>query len=329
MFTIAVTRNIPEEGIRVLKKQKKFRVRVSPHDRPLRASELRKFVKGADAILSLLTDHIDGAVMDAAGKQLRIVANYAVGFDNIDLPAAKQRGVVVTNTPGDLITEAVAEHTFALMIALAHRIVEADAYTRAGLYRGWAPMLFLGTLLKGKTIGIVGSGRIGAAVAERAAGGIGMHVLYHDVQRNSAFEKAYRARYEKTLSGLLKKADVVTLHVPLLPATHHLIGAKELRMMKRTAFLINTARGPVVNEKALVVALTKGKIGGAALDVFECEPSIDCDPTDHYEFQRLPNVILTPHIASAAYEARAEMSEIAAKNIINVLHKKNPLNPAK
>ena len=329
MYTIFVTRKIPEAGLALLKKQKNFRVRINSDDRVLTKEELRKSVKGASAILSLLTDKIDGDVLDSAGPQLKIVANYAVGFDNIDLDAAKKRGVMITNTPGDLVTESVAEHTFALIMALSHRIVESDRFTRAGKYKGWEPMLLTGTLLLGKTLGIVGLGRIGMGVARRAVQGIGMRVLYTDQRRNDDFEKEYDAQYMPTLDRLLKESDVVTLHVPLLPSTRHLMGIKQFGLMKKTAFLVNTARGPVVDEKALLQALAKKKIAGAALDVFECEPAIDCDLTDRLALKQFPQVILTPHTASASKEARDQMAELAARNIIAVLSGKPPLNPAK
>ncbi|MDO8582268.1 MAG: D-glycerate dehydrogenase [bacterium] len=328
MYKIFVTRKIPEAGLNLLKAQKSFRVLVSPHDRVLTKDELKKNVKGVDAVLSLLTDKIDSDVLDAAGSQLKIVANYAVGFDNVDLDAAKKRSVIVTNTPGDLVSEAVAEHTFALIMALAHRIVEADVFTRAEKYKGWEPMEFLGTLLMGKTLGIVGLGRIGVGVARRAVHGMGMKVIYNDQRRNEDFEREYHAEYIPTLDALLKKSDVVSLHVPLLPATRHLMSTKQFALMKPTAFVVNTARGPVIDEKALLVALAKKKIGGVALDVFECEPAIDCDLTDHLALKKFPNVILTPHIASASTEARDQMAEFAAQNIIAVLSGKAPLNPA-
>ncbi len=329
MQTIFVTRKIPEAGLKLLKAKKNFHVRVSPYDRVLTKTELKKNVKGVHAILSLLTDTVDGEILDAAGKQLKIVANYAVGFDNIDLEAAKKRGVVITNTPGELVTEAVAEHTFALIVALAHRIPESDTFTRQGKYKGWEPMLLTGTLLLGKTLGIVGLGRIGIGVARRAVKGMGMRVVYFDQRRNEEFEKEYGAKYMPTLDALLKVSDVVSLHVPLLPSTRHLMSTKQFARMKRTAFLVNTARGPVVDEKALLVALAKKKIGGAALDVFECEPSIDCDITDRLALKNMSHAILTPHTASASKEARDQMAELAAKNIIAVLSRKTPLHPAK
>ncbi len=327
MSNIAITRQITDTGIKLLKMQKNFKVKLNKEDRALTPAELKKFVTGADAILPLLTDVIDGDVMDAAGPQLKIIANYAVGFDNIDLAAAKTRGIIVTNTPGELVSEAVAEHTFALMVALAHRICEGDRYVREGKYSVWEPMLLVGTLLYGKTFGIIGGGRIGISAARKAKG-IGMNVVYSDLKRNKDFEQELGAKF-MTKEKLLQTADVVSLHVPLLPSTHYLLDTAEFSMMKKTAYLINTARGPVVREKALLRALKTKRIAGAGLDVFECEPSTDCDITDHLELKAMDNVILTPHIGSASLEARQQMSEMAAQNIIAVLSGKPALNPAK
>ena len=329
MPKVYVTRNIPDAGLELLKR-KKFTVVVNPDDRVLTTPELKTILEKEkpDAILSLLTDKIDGAVLDAAGTQLKIVANYAVGFDNVDLAAAKTRSVAVTNTPSAVVADSVAEHTFALMLALAHRVVEADGFARAGRYVGWDPSLFVGTLLKGKTIGIIGLGRIGAGVVERAVKGMGMQALYFDVKPNAEFEKATGAKFA-SMADVLKKADVVSLHVPLNEKTRHLISTKELAMMKPTAYLVNTARGPVVDEKAALQALAEKKIAGFALDVLECEPSIDCDPYDHLELRAMPNVVITPHIASATVEARDDMARIAAENIIAAFSGKTPPNLAK
>lgn len=319
-YKIFITRKIPDAGIALLKKHKNFDIKISPHDRVLKPRELRRRVKGCHAILSQLTDKIDESVLKKAGPQLKIVANYAVGYDNLDLEAFKKYRIKASNTPG-VLTQAVAEHTFALILAITKRIVEADTYTRAKKYKGWAPMLFLGPQLQGKTLGIVGLGRIGFSVAEKAAIGMGMNIAYTDLNRNKAFEKKFKAKY-MTLNQLLKTADIVSLHVPLIKSTHHLISAKQLNMMKPTSYLINTSRGPVVNEKALTSALKSKKIAGAAIDVFECEPSIDCDTTDTLELRKLPNVVMTPHTASATFEARDAMAELAAKNIIAVLKNK-------
>ena len=266
-------------------------------------------MKLCDALLCLLTDKIDQQIINANPK-LKIISNYAVGFDNIDVRAATARGIPVTNTPG-VLTDAVAEHTFALMMAVARRIPESDQFMRQGKYKRWKPMLLLGTELKGKTLGIVGLGRIGAGVAERAGKGMGMKVIYYDVQRNLKFEKEYRARYV-SIKDLLKQSDFVSIHVPLLPSTRHLIGKKELALMKKTAYLINTSRGQVIDEKALVQALNNRSIAGAGLDVYEFEPNLTEGLT------KLKNAVLTPHTASATIEARTAMSELAAQNIIDV-----------
>ncbi|OGY26319.1 MAG: D-glycerate dehydrogenase [Candidatus Woykebacteria bacterium RBG_19FT_COMBO_43_10] len=317
---VYVTRPIPEEGIELLKK-KGFQVDINPEDKVLSKEELKKAISGYDGILCLLTDKIDGEVLNAAGKQLKIVANYAVGYDNIDVKAATERKIFVTNTPG-VLTEAVAEHTFALLMSVAKRIVEADDFVRAGKYKQWEPKGFLGPQIWGKTIGIVGLGRIGSFVAQIAHGGFNMEVLYHDVTKNEEFEMRFSAKYRET-PELLRGSDFVTIHVPLLPETHHLIGAKELGTMKQTAILINTSRGPVVDEVALVEALKSKKIAGAGLDVFEHEPDLTPGLTD------LPNVALTPHTASATHEARNAMSRIAAENIIAALEGKQPPNAVK
>lgn len=327
MSKVFITRKIPDEGINLLKK-KGYTVTIYPEDEIIPRKELLRGVKGVDALLSLLTDRIDGEVMDAAGKNLKIIANYAVGFDNVDLPAAAKRKIAVTNAPASEVSETVAEHSFALMIGLAHRLCEADVYARAGKYQGWGPMVLLGVDLYGKTLGIIGSGRIGAAVAERAVKGFKMKVVYSDPRKNPEFEKEYKAQY-LPIDKLLAVADFVTLHVPLLPSTRHLISTPQFALMKKTAYLINTARGPIVDEKALLRALRTGRIAGAGLDVFECEPAIDCDLTDKLELKKFPNVILTPHTASATIEARQAMSRLAAENIVAILSGKPPLTPAK
>ena len=303
-----VTRIIPKKGIQLLRRH--FLVKVYPKDQAISRKELLKEVKQCDALLSLLTEKIDREVLNANPK-LKVVSNYAVGYDNIDVKAATAKGIIVCNTPG-VLEDAVAEHTFALMLALSKRIVEADCFVRAGKYKRWEPMLLLGTELKGKIIGIIGLGRIGAGVAERARRGMGVNVLYHDIKRNKDFEEKYQAKYV-SLSELLKKSDFVSLHVPLLPSTRHLIGKEELRLMKKTAYLINTSRGPVVDEKALVEALQKKHIAGVGLDVYENEPKLTPGLT------KLKNAVLTPHTASATVEARTAMSELAAQNIIDVL----------
>ncbi len=310
---VFITRKIPDAGIKLLKKY--CDVRVYSKDQIIPRKELLNGVKWCDALLTLLTDRIDKEVLDV-NPRLKIVSNYAVGFDNIDVGYATGKGIPVTNTPGTL-EDAVAEHTFALLLAVTKRIVEADTFTRAGKYKSWEPMLFIGTQLKGKTLGIVGLGRIGSLVAEKAVA-MGIDVVYTDIKRNREFEKKFQAKF-LSKESLLKTADFVSLHVPLLPATRHLISSLELKMMKKTAYLINTARGPVIDEKALVAVLQKKQIAGAAIDVYEFEPKLSAG------LAKLPNIVLTPHIASATIEARQAMSRIAAENILAVLQGKRAI----
>ncbi|NQV90268.1 D-glycerate dehydrogenase [Candidatus Uhrbacteria bacterium] len=323
--TIFITRDIPDEGIKMLKNEKHLKVDIFESDKPISRRELLKRVKGVDIILSILTENIDKEVMDAAGPSLKMIANYAVGFDNIDLKEAKKRNIVVTNAPHANVSESVAEHTIALMFALAHRIVESDKFTRAGKYHAWGPKLLLGTDLFGKTIGIIGTGRIGSGVVQRLHDGFDMKVLYTDIKRNPMLESQTGAKF-RSLEQLLKEADIVSLHVPLLPSTKGMIGTQELKLMKKTAFLINTARGPIVQEKPLTRALMNGTIAGAGLDVYEKEPLIDCDPTDTLELRKLDNVVLTPHTASATIETRQAMSRVAAENILAFLRGDIPPN---
>ena len=315
---VFVTRQIPKEGLNLLKERDDISVLVYKKDAIITRSALLKGVKGTDAVLSLLTDKIDNAVLNAAGPQLKIISNYAVGFDNIDLATAAAKNIIVTNTPG-VLTDAVAEHTFALMMSLCRRIPESDRFIRAGKYKGFGPMMLLGMELKGKTLGIVGLGRIGSGVAERAYKGMGMHIVYNDVRRDERFEQELNAKY-MTIDELLKTADVVSIHVPLLPTTRHLINKEKLAMMKKTTYLINTSRGPIIDEKALVKTLQKKQIAGAALDVFENEPKLTPGLT------KLSNVILTPHTASATVEARSTMAKLAAQSILDIFDGKIPQN---
>lgn len=314
---VFVTQPIPEPGVSMLKKAG-HQVKVYPKEQIIPRKELLKGVKGAHAILSLLTDKIDGKVMDTAGPQLKIISNYAVGFDNIDVKAAKKRGIVVTNTPG-ILTKSVAVFSYALLLAVAKRIPEADRFTRAGKYKGWGPKLFLGADVLEKTLGIVGLGRIGTNIAEMATKGLKMKIFYTDIKRNKAFEKKFNAKFKK-LDTILRESDFVSLHVPLLPSTRHLIGAKQFQLMKKTAYLINTSRGPVVDEKALVKALKTKKIAGAAIDVYEFEPKLAPG------LAKLDNIILAPHIASASLQTRQNMSRMAGQAIIDALRDKRPKN---
>jgi lactate dehydrogenase-like 2-hydroxyacid dehydrogenase len=304
---------IPEACIDQLRKH--FDVDVNPDDRALSYDELKQRVRGKNAIVSLLTDTIDGGLLDAAGPQCKIVANYAVGFNNFDLKAATERNVILTNTPG-VLDDATATLAFTLLLATARRIAEADAYLRAGKWRGWAPMFFVGLDVDRRTLGIAGLGRIGKNVARKAAG-FDMKIIYSDVNRDLAFEKEHNATYVDKAT-LLKDSDFLTLHVPLLPQTKHYIGAAELKQMKKTAVLINAARGPVVDEKALVEALRAKTIWGAGLDVFEDEPALAPGLAE------LDNVVIVPHIASATAETRFKMGEIAVNNVIKVLTGKAP-----
>jgi glyoxylate reductase len=270
-----------------------------------------------DGLLSLLTDKIDGALLDACPR-VKVVSNYAVGFDNVDVEAATARGVVVTNTPG-VLTETTADFAFTLLMAAARRVVEADRYTREGKWQSWMPMLFLGQDIHHATLGLVGLGRIGAAMAKRASG-FDMNVLYHDVVRREDLERSMGIEYT-TLEDLLRRADFVSVHTPLTAQTRHLIGAEELKLMKKTAVLINSARGPIVDQDALVDALRSGTIAAAGLDVFEVEPI----PAGH-PLLSLPNVVVVPHIASASVETRTKMALMAVENLLAVLSGRRPPN---
>lgn len=319
---IYITRRIPETGIKMLE-DKGYEVDINPKDRVLSKLELIKTLKNNfyHAVLCLLTDKIDGDVFDAA-PTVKIFANYAVGFDNVDLEAAKKRGVMITNTPG-VLNEAVAEHAVALMLAIGRRIVESDKFVRKGLYKGWAPMLLLGSGFFGKIVGIIGLGRIGAKVAHIISQGFGAKIIYYDIKRNEDFEKEFPAgsiEFKQNIQEVLKEADFVSVHLPLTEQTKHIINKERLAMMKPSAYLINTSRGPIVDEAALAEALKNKIIKGAALDVFEFEPKVS------RELLKLDNVVLTPHAASATEETRAKMAEVAAKNIIEALEGRIPPN---
>lgn len=319
MTKIYVTRRIPESGINKLE-EKGYEIDINPEDRVLSKEEVIEALKRKpyDAVLCLLTDKIDGEVFDAA-PNAKIFANYAVGYNNIDVEAAKEKGIMISNTPG-VLTETVAEYTFSLMLSIAHRVVEADKFTRAGKYEGWAPMLMLGTDLSNKTLGVVGLGRIGSRVAYHAVKGFGMKAIYYDIKRNEDFEKECGAEFRDSVDDVLKEADFVSVHVPLLESTVHLINKERLEIMKPSAYLINTSRGPVIDEKALVEALKNKTIKGAAIDVYENEPELAPGLAE------LDNVIITPHIASATEETRSKMSDLAAENIIAALEGGTPPN---
>ncbi|MBP7561855.1 MAG: D-glycerate dehydrogenase [Armatimonadetes bacterium] len=315
-YKVSVTREIPDPGIPIVREIAPD-ARINPDDRVLTRGELLDYVRGCDGVLCLLTDPIDAEVLDAAGPQCRIFANYAVGYNNIDVAAATARGIMVTNTPG-VLTDATADHAWALLFSVARRIVEGDAFMRAGKFEGWGPMMFLGGDITGKTLGIVGAGRIGAAMALKSRG-FGMRVLYADVARNEELESDLGAQWVD-LDTLLAESDFVSLHVALTPETVHLINAERLGKMKPTAYLINTSRGPVVDEIALVDALTSRRIAGAGLDVYEDEPAMKPGLAD------CPNAVIVPHIASATNWTRSKMAEMAATNLVAGLRGETPPN---
>ena len=316
---VYITRMIPQETIDELKKL--HDVEVNELDRALTREELLKAVKGRDAIISLLTDTIDGDVLDSAGPQCKIVANYAVGFNNFDLKAATERGVVMTNTPG-VLDDATATHAWALLLTTARRISESERYVRDGKWEGWAPMAFIGQDVDGKTLGVAGLGRIGKKFAKKGIA-FDMDIIYTNEHRDLAFEKEFNARFVDK-ETLLKESDYLSLHLPLLADTKHYIGEKELGKMKPTAILINAARGPLIDEKALVQALKNKVIFAAGLDVFEDEPKLAPGLVE------LENAVIVPHIASATIQTRLAMGKIAINNVISVLNGEAPqtgINP--
>ncbi len=310
---VLITREIPRAGIDLLRKHAlELDYRKGP---PLSDSELKEAIKDANAIISVIPDQITREVLQSA-KNLKIVANYAVGYDNIDVKAATEMGIYVSNTPGDL-TESVAEHSMALMLTVGRKIVAADRFVREGKYKYWDPMIFLGPVFSGKTLGLIGFGRVGQWFAKLAKGAFSMRILYTDISRNESAEKETGATYVN-MDELLEQSDIVSIHVPLLPSTKHLITRRELKKMQPDAYLINTARGPIIDEDDLCVALRENWIAGAGIDVYEQEPKI------YAGLKELENVVLTPHIASATREARIEMARMAAANVIEVLINKKP-----
>ncbi len=313
---VYVTRELPERGSRIIKER--FDAEVWPeYAAPPKNVIIGKAAK-VDALATLLSDKIDAEVFDAA-PNLKIVSQLAVGFDNIDVKEATRRGIYVTNTPG-VLTETTADFAWTLLMAAARRVVEADRYVRTGKWKvGWHPTMLQGRDVYGATMGIVGLGRIGLALAKRARG-FDMKILYYDVVRREDLEKELGMQYAET-DNLLQKADFVSVHVPLLKDTYHLINEKRLRLMKKTAILINNARGPVIDEKALYKALKEGWIAGAGLDVFEQEPTPLSNP-----LLALENVVVAPHISSSSIETRAKMSEMVAENLIAFFEGKVPPN---
>ncbi|HYU48319.1 MAG TPA: D-glycerate dehydrogenase [Candidatus Limnocylindria bacterium] len=304
---VFLSRRIPEDGLRLIVDG--CDATVWPDELPPPRDALLAAVAGCDGILTLLTDLVDDELLDAAGPQLRVVSNYAVGFDNVDVPACTRRGIPVGNTPG-VLTDTTADLAFALLMAAARRLPEGDRYVRAGNWRTWGPMLLLGPDVHGATLGIVGFGRIGQALARRASG-FGMTVLYHDVKELPDDVSAPLGATFVELDELFKRSDFVSLHVNLTPETSHMINAESLRRMKPSAVLVNTSRGPVVDQPALYEALRDGVIAAAALDVTDPEPIPADDP-----LLGLDNCLIVPHIASASRATRGKMAEMAAANLL-------------
>jgi lactate dehydrogenase-like 2-hydroxyacid dehydrogenase len=314
---IVVTRRIPDPAIELVRSAGD--VWLSPHDRPLATEELHAAVAGADAAVTLLHDRVDDGFLDAAGPGLRIVANVAVGYDNVDVPACAGRGVIVSNTPG-VLTEATADIAFALILMATRRLGEGERLIRSSTPWSWSMFFMLGTGLQGKTLGIVGLGKIGQATARRARA-FGMEIAYAGRrQAPTQVEAGLEARF-LPFQELLATADVVSLHCPLSAETRHLIDAAALSRMRPSAFLVNTTRGPVVDEAALAEALRAGTIAGAGLDVFEREPEV------HPELVELENVVLLPHLGSATVETRTAMGVLAAENVVAVLGGGSPVTP--
>ena len=305
---VLVTRPLPGGALELLSQHAEVSLRQD--ELPPSPVELRRLARGCHGLLTLLTDRVDARLLDSA-PELVVVSNMATGFDNIDVAAASQRNVLVTRTPG-VLTETVADFTFGLMLAAARHIAEADRYVRAGRWQTWGPSLFLGQDVHGATLGIVGLGGVGAAVAQRARG-FGMRTVYYSRTRKPALERRYRLTYAP-LDELLRQSDIVTLHLALTPETHRIIGRRELRLMKDTAILVNTGRGPLVDQAALYAALKAGWIAGAALDVTDPEPLPADDP-----LLTLDNVVIAPHIASASTATRSRMAMLAAENLLAAL----------
>jgi len=311
-WKVFVTRNIPSSGLDLLRNAG-MQVDIYPHDQPVPEGVLLEKIVDCDALLCLLTDSISRRIIKA-GQELKIIANYAVGYNNIDLLTAAQRGIVVTNTP-DVLTETTADLAFALILACARRVTEGDQMVRSGNFTGWSPLMLLGAEVYGQTLGIIGAGRIGTAVARRAHG-FGMNILYADTEPNRLIEKDYVAM-KSDMGNLIRNSDFISLHVPLMDTTHHLIDEKRFQQMKSSAFLINTSRGAVIDEQALVRALHDRTIAGAGLGVYEREPLLAKGLVS------FKNVVLLPHLGSATSQTRAKMAELAARNIIE-LSKGNP-----
>ncbi len=315
MKRVLVTRDIPESGIEML--QEKYEVVVNRADIAMTREQMLEEFPKYDGIVSALTDQIDAEIIEAC-KNVKIFANYAVGFNNFDVEAAKSQGILLSNTP-DVLSDSTAETAWSLLFAVSRRIVEADRYVREGMWKNFSAKLMLGQDVHGKTLGIIGAGRIGERFAEKARG-YHMRILYHNRTRRLDFEKRFNATYVE-LDELYAESDFISLHCPLTDETRHLLDADAFRKMKFSAIVVNTSRGPVIDEAALVEALKMNEIWGAGLDVYENEPEI------HPDLLEMDNVVLLPHIGSATTETREKMSQMAARNIIEVLEGREPVNP--
>ena len=311
---VFVTRKIPDAGIQLLKKH--CTVEISPHNRTLTKKELQNGIKNKDGLLCLLNDKIDNEILTTEPR-LKAIANYAVGYDNIDIKAASKRGIPICNTPG-VLTDTTAELAWALVFSVSRRTIEADTFTRKRKFKGWEPLLMLGQDVTKKTLGLIGAGRIGTAMALKSQG-FQMNVLYYDSQPNTVLESTLNAK-KVPLETLLKNSDIISIHLPLNKQTHHLITEKELQTMKDTAIIINTARGPIIDEQSLIKALKEKWIFGAGLDVYEHEPTI------HPELLEQDNVVVLPHIGSATYDTRSQMAIMAAQNLLEGMQGKQPIN---
>jgi glyoxylate reductase len=312
---ILVTGRLPQDIMTAL--SKKYETEINMEDRPFDRQKLLNGIQDKDGLLSMITDTVDEEVLGRANR-LKMIAQFGVGYNNIDVTAATKRGIPVSNTPG-VLTDATAELAFALILAISRRLVEGDRMTREGRFRCWAPMLFLGREVTGKTLGVIGMGKIGKAVAQRARC-FNMPILYHNRSRMSkSAEKELMAKYVD-MKTLLSQADFITLHVPLSDQTRHLIGSQELSLMKPTAYLINTSRGPVVDEQALLETLRNGRIGGAGLDVYENEPALTPGLVE------LENVILLPYLGGGTLETRIRMANMAVATLNAGLSGKVPPN---
>lgn len=319
MFKVFVTRQIPESGLRLMQREG-LEVTTWPHARPMAKEELIDVVEEYDALITMSSDDVNKELLEH-GKHLKIVANYIQGHDNLDILAASQKGIALTYTP-DMVTDAKAEMIIALMMSLVRNVPQATEYMKSGLYKRWEPLLYLGMQLRGKTMGFIGMSQVAMRVAEIAVWGLGMKVIFYDEEKKRTTMKAKQASIEEVLA----QGDVVSLHMPSLPTTTKFMSSEKFMMMKEGAYFINTSRGILVDESALVQNIRGGRVAGAALDVLKCEMVSNCDPVDHADLKKLNNVILTPQIASATFEARGAMSEAVAEDIILVASGKEPVH---